>query len=73
MSFAINPAIDLVMLCALGELIKNGPLGFQLIVLNLINLVGSAPHLLLVLTALCPVQLQLESILYKLGIDSFVI
>jgi hypothetical protein len=37
MSFAINPAIDLVMLCARGELKESGPLGFQLIVLNLIN------------------------------------
>ena len=73
MSFAINPAIDLVMLCARGELKESGPLGFQLIVLNLINRVVSAPDLLSNLTALCPVQLQLESILYKLGIDSFVI
>jgi len=37
MSFAINPAIDLVMLCALAELKESGPLGFQLVVLNLID------------------------------------
>jgi hypothetical protein len=52
MSFAINPAIDLVMLCALVELKESGSLGFQLVVLNLINLVGSSPDLLSVLTAL---------------------
>jgi hypothetical protein len=48
-----------------GELKESGPLGFQLIVLNLINRVVSAPDLLSNLTALCPVQLQLESILYE--------
>lgn len=64
----MNPAIDLVMLCALVELKESGPLDFQLVVMNLIN-----PDLLSILTALCPVQLQLESILYRLGIDSFVI
>ena len=43
MSFALNPAMYLVMLCVLWELKESEPLGFQLVVLNLIKILLSQP------------------------------